>query len=380
MKDTSNALSVRHGLLDELVIKESEETLLKHFVKRIPAAVAMFDTELHYIMVSDRWFDETRPKIRDIIGKCHYDVVRDIPEKWKKIHQRCLKGEHIKCDGEVFKRNDGRVEWLRWEVLPWYKDTKVIGGMIMFIEHITERKLAEQKMERIINALNRSNSQLKRFAHMCAHDLSEPLRTISNYIQLTKQQLNDKIDPQVHKYLERVYDSARYMHTLVRDILSYSQLETQNLHLKPTSMEEVFHEIKMALDRTFQEKGVQLHYKDLPTVYADKTLITQVVQNLVSNAIKFNQSTPPKVYVKVKEQKHFWLFSIRDNGIGIEPKDYQKIFLLFGRLHSKYKYNGSGLGLSLCKKIIKDHGGKIWVTSLLQKGSEFSFTLPKEPG
>jgi PAS domain S-box-containing protein len=365
--------------LDELVIKESEETLLKHFVKRVPAAVAMLDTDLRYIMVSDRWFEETKPKIKDIIGKCHYDVVPDIPEKWKKIHQRCFKGEHIKCDGEVFKRSDGRIEWLRWELIPWYKDTKVIGGMIMFIEHITERKLAEQKMERIINALNRSNSQLKRFAHMCAHDLSEPLRTISNYIQLTKQQLNDTIDPQINKYLERVYDSARYMHNLVRDILSYSQMETQNLQLKPTSMEEVLHEIKMALDRTIQEKGVQLYYKDLPIVYADKTLIAQVIQNLVSNAIKFNNSKPPKVYVKVKEQKHFWLFSIRDNGIGIEPKDYQKIFFLFGRLHSKYKYNGSGLGLSLCKKIIKDHGGKMWVTSMLQKGSEFSFTLPKEP-
>ena len=163
-----------------LIINEEEENVLKIFIKRIPAAIAIFDKNLNYIITSDRWAEETNAQIKDVIGKNHYEVVNDIPLKWKKIHERCLNGEHLKCEEDSFKRSDGSIEWLRWEILPWYKNENNIGGIILFVEHITKRKILEKKMLGMIKALNKSNIELENILNMVvtsdtSHLLISPL-------------------------------------------------------------------------------------------------------------------------------------------------------------------------------------------------------------
>lgn len=383
VSNPSNPLSVSELFSSQklsnnpLIINEEEENVLKIFIKRIPAAIAIFDKNLNYIITSDRWAEETNAQIKDVIGKNHYEVVHDIPLKWKKIHERCLNGEHLKCEEDSFKRSDGSIEWLRWEILPWYKKEKNIGGIILFVEHITKRKILEKKMLGMIKALNKSNIELEKFAHICAHDLNEPLRTIANYNHILQEKFNKEINPEAKKYLDILTKSVKHMSILVNGILSYSQFGTSKLNKSLFSLEHTLNSVKMILWKKIKDKNSFIYSDKLPTVYGDITLLTHVFQNLISNALKFNESDIPIIYVTVKEQKNRYIFTIEDNGIGIDAKYHKKIFELFVRLNPPSKYEGTGMGLSLSKKIIEAHGGRLWVKSSLNNGSQFLFTLPK---
>lgn len=364
--------------LKDLVIPKENEALLKVFIKTMPTAVAMLDNQLRYIITSDRWFKETNLLENDIIGKLHYEVVPDLPERWKEAHQRCLKGEHIKCDEDVFIRSNGDIEYLRWEILPWYQSSNNIGGIVIFVEHITERKIAEKKMEKMLSKLKKSNTELKQFAHMCAHDLTEPLRTITNYIHLVEEKVQNQDLRDLNNYLHIIRDGATYMRALVQGILNYSQMGLHKPNKSYFNLEKIIKNTHIALAKKIKEKNAVIEYGQLPEVYADLTLITQVMHNLISNALKFNYSETPIIKITAEENKDTWTIHIIDNGIGINKKYHTTIFNIFVRLHSKSQYPGSGIGLASCKRIIEDHGGKIGVQSSLNKGSTFWFTLPKK--
>lgn len=369
--------SIQASPKQPLIINKEEESLLRTFIKNIPAAIAIFDENLNYIITSDRWAKETNSKIKDVIGKNHYDVVPDIPLKWRKIHQRCLAGEHLKCEEDSFKRKGGTIEWLRWEVLPWYKDKGVIGGLIMFVEHITERKALEKKMVGMIKALNRSNSELEKFAHICAHDLTEPLRTLVSLSRSLEAESKEKLGPEAQRSLENILKTVKHMNTLVNGILAYSQFGPSGLNKSFFSLQHVVNSVRMLLEKKTQDKKAFIYTDALPMVYGDMVLIARVFQNLISNALKFNESDIPIIYITAKEKKTNWLFSVEDNGIGIDPKYHKKIFELFSRLHRSSRYEGTGIGLPTSKRIIEAHGGRMWVKSAPQNGSQFFFTLPK---
>lgn len=361
---------------EDLIIKEEEEALFKNFIRKIPAAVAIFDKDMRYIIASDRYFKETNAPTRDVIGKSHYEVVPDIPQKWRKGHKRALKGEHIKCEEDSFRRTDGTIEWLRWEHLPWYKSNGEIGGIMMFVEHFTKRKLMEKKMEEMIKRLNHSNEELEKFAHICAHDLNEPLRTIGSYCQILEQDLGENLSVKTKEYFKCIIKSVKQMSDLVNGILAYAQFGSHALNQGICSTQQIVKSVTMVLEKKIKDKKAQIHFEGLPDVYGDRVLLTRVFLNLISNALKFNENTSVEVWISVKEKKGFWRFDIEDNGIGIEPKHFKVIFDLFKRLHKTGKYEGTGMGLSLCKKIIEAHGGKISVKSQVGLGSRFSFTLP----
>jgi PAS domain S-box-containing protein len=367
---------IKIPLKKALIIKEEEEALLRNFIKNIPAAVAVFDKNLNYIITSDRWIEETHPSIESIIGKNHYDVVPDIPSEWRKLHLRCLKGEHLRCEEDQFNRQDGTVEWLRWEILPWYKTEHIIGGMIMFIEHITERKNMEKKMNEMIKALNHSNAELEKFAHICAHDLSEPLRTIGSYYQLIRNDLKETLSSQAQTYLDHVKTSLEQAEDLINGILEYSQFGSFILNKKSCSLQKIFNSVKLMLKKKIEDKKAYIYSDPLPVISGDKILLSRLFQNLLTNSLKFNDTDIPIIYITVQKKKNFWVFNVEDNGIGIDPKYHNKVFDLFKKLHHKSTYEGTGLGLSLCKKIVEIHGGKIWLTSSLHHGSCFSFSLP----
>lgn len=362
----------------EVIIKKDEEILFKNFIQKIPAAIAIFDTEMRYIIMSDQFVGGTNTPTQDVMGKKLYDLVPDMPKKWREAHRKGLAGEHIFCEEDTFKRADGSLEWWRWELLPWYKAEGEIGGIILFVEEITKRKMMEKKMKEMIKTLNKSNEELERFAHICAHDLNEPLRTIGNYCQIIEKDFQEGLPSTAKNYFKSITKSVKQMSDLVNGVLTYSQVGSPTLKVSLCSLQEIVTSVQMILGKKIKDKKALIHSDVLPMVYGDKVLLTRVFQNLISNALKFNENAKPVVHIKVKEKKKVWLFSIEDNGIGIDVKHQKTIFHLFKRLHTNSQYEGTGLGLSFCKKIIEAHGGKIFVKSSLTGGSQFSFTLPKK--
>lgn len=362
-----------------VIVPKNEEELLKIFIKRVPTAVAVLNTDLRFLIASDRFFQETGLSEDELLSGRHwYDLVPDMPRKWKIIHFRTLNGEHLKCDEDVFYRQDGTIEWWRWETLPWFDEMGHIGGMILNVENITKQKQTEKNLKQMVKSLNENNRALARFAHICAHDLNEPLRTITNYVQLIERYTTGaELDPSLKDYLRTVIENARYMHTLVQNLLDYSQMRVRKIKPENFELTTVVQQVLKALGRTIEEKNAEITYDPLPQIYGDEVLITQVIQNLIHNALKFNDKEKPSIQIKVKDCHHFWLFSVNDNGIGIDNKYLNKIFVEFMRLHPKSVYNGSGIGLSQCKKIIEDHNGRIWARSIPQEGTTFYFTLPK---
>jgi PAS domain S-box-containing protein len=362
-------------ICNELIIKEAEISNLKLFIKRLPVAVALLDKNMHYIFTSDRFYEESGLG-KDIIGQHHYEVEPDIPKKWRIIHQRCIKGgERLKSDEDTFRRDDGTVEWWRWEVIPWYSSVDEVGGMILFVEDITKQKQIEENLKHMVKTLNASNDALGKFAHICAHDLNEPLRTIASYAQLCS---SSKINKNIKSYLETISDNAKYTHLLLQNILEYSQLGLKKLKYKVVSMEDIISKVLTAMESLIKAKKAIVTWKKMPKIYADELLLTQVIQNIVSNSLKFNKSDRVKITISAKENESCWTFSVKDNGIGIKPAHFNKIFVEFMRLNPKSVYKGSGIGLAQCKRIIENHRGKIWVESKPGEGTTVHFTIPKK--
>lgn len=353
-------------------------TCYQAILKQLPVAVAILDKNLNYTFINERWTQETNLKAADIIGRNIYEVVPDIPAKWKKIHQRALNGEHLQAREDVFDREDGAHEWWKWRVVPWHSDSEEIGGIALMVEKITERKLLEIKMKGMINALNRSNAELERFAHICAHDLNEPLRTVAHYGQLLAVEFKNSLPPLAKKYLSHLRTSIKHIEGLIDGILAYSHLDATELKKSSFPLAPVINDLLLVLEKKIKEKNSFIYFNKLPLLYGDKALLSSVFQNLISNSLKFNKNDIPIVYISHKENNNSFLFCIEDNGIGIEPIYKQRIFELFRRLHHRSDYEGTGMGLSVAKKIIEAHGGRIWVKSIPNEGSQFFFTLPKK--
>jgi PAS domain S-box-containing protein len=364
--------------LGGLVIGRGEKEPLQLFIKRIPTAVAVLDNKLRFIIVSDRFLVESGLDEQLVLSGTHwYDIVPDMPKKWKSIHSRTLKGEHLKCDEDIFYREDNTIEWWRWESLPWYDEYGDIGGMILSVENITQQKKTEKNLKQMVKSLNESNRALARFAHICAHDLNEPLRTIANYVQLIEKFAMHNMDDHLKSHLNTIIENAKYMNTLVRNLLDYSQMRIRKIKPETVTLNSIMAEVLQALQGTISATQAEIKFDNMPAVQADRALISRVMLNLISNALKFNDKEIPSVQIKVKDCNHFWLFSVQDNGIGIDQKYINKIFVEFMRLNPKSIYNGSGIGLSQCKKIIEDHNGRIWARSIPSEGTTFYFTLPK---
>jgi signal transduction histidine kinase len=242
---------------------------------------------------------------------------------------------------------------------------------------IRENKL-QQEHKQAQEELARSNRDLEQFAYVASHDLQEPLRMVATYTQLLAERYKGKLDENADKYIHYAVDGALRMQTLVEDLLGFSRVGRQGVEIKATDCNAVVATVLQNLQTAIAESGAQVICDRLPIVIVDSAQLAQVMQNLIGNAIKFRGSDPPVVHVSVQSQGKDWLFSIADNGIGIDPEHAELIFVIFKRLHTHAEYPGSGIGLAICKKIIEQHGGRIWVESQLGKGSTFKFTLPQK--
>ncbi|MGA2675724.1 MAG: MEDS domain-containing protein [Methanobacterium sp.] len=240
-------------------------------------------------------------------------------------------------------------------------------------EQVKERT---QELSKSNIELKRSNKELKQFAYISSHDLQEPLRMVTSFTQLLERRYKGQLDNEADDYIEFIVEGAHRMKYLIDDLLAFSRLNTQAKELESVELENVIDDVLSNLSVTIKENKACITYDPLPTVNADKTQMMQVFQNLVANAIKFQGSNPPKIHISAHKDEKEWKFAVTDNGIGIDPEYQKQIFEVFKRLHTREEYPGSGIGLSVSQKIIRRHGGNIWVESELGKGSTFYFTIP----
>lgn len=244
-------------------------------------------------------------------------------------------------------------------------------------------RLLNQDLENRVAArtteLRRSNEDLDQFAAVASHDLQEPLRMVTNYLQLLEQRYASHLDDKAREFIGFATDGAGRMQGLIRDLLAYSRVSTKPYDFEETALEDMLARalanLKLALE---ESKGVVTHDR-LPVVTGVPLLLSQLFQNLISNAIKFRGPESPRIHISVQPGRHEWTLAVRDNGIGIPVKDFDRVFVIFQRLHSREKYPGTGIGLSVCKKIVERHGGRIWVESVAGQGTTFYFTLSKAP-
>jgi len=246
----------------------------------------------------------------------------------------------------------------------------VIGLTCVALD-ITERKHVEEN-------LRLSNVELEQFAYVASHDLQEPLRVISGFLQLLQHRYAGRLDPDADEYIRFAVDGAGRMRNLIRDLLEYSRVGRRGQPFAAADCNAIVQTVISNLQPAIAEKRGRVTCDPLPVIHGDATELTQLFQNLIANAIKFHGPQPPEVCLTAQRCGNEWTFRVRDNGIGIDPKNFQRVFVIFQRLHTLEEYSGTGIGLALCRKIVERHGGRIWVESSLGHGATFHFTLPAQ--
>jgi light-regulated signal transduction histidine kinase (bacteriophytochrome) len=244
-------------------------------------------------------------------------------------------------------------------------------------KHLAEVVDAEKRLAQTVEDLSRSNEELEQFAYVASHDLQEPLRIVASYTQLLAKRYKGKLDSDADEFIAFAVDGANRMQHLIQDLLVYSRVGKRGLALLDISSDESLHQAVINLRGAIEESGAEVTHDSLPMVKADETQLIQLFQNLVGNAIKYRRpGAVPAVHISAARNGGAkWIFSVRDNGIGIEPQFFERIFGMFQRLHKREEFAGTGMGLALCKKIVERHGGTISVASEPGQGSTFSFTV-----
>jgi light-regulated signal transduction histidine kinase (bacteriophytochrome) len=232
--------------------------------------------------------------------------------------------------------------------------------------------------EEAIRRLERQNQDLQHFAYVAGHDLQEPLRMVSSFLQLLQRRYKGKIDESADEYIDFAVDGARRMQILIRDLLAYSRIETQARPFEEVYLGDVVRTVTRDLEPTIEEASGEVLLGEMPVVRGDEVQLRQLFQNLIGNGLKFRSNRPPQVTVEARQEPGRWIISVSDNGIGIEMRYADRIFELFQRLHQRDEYEGTGIGLALCKRIVERHGGDIWFESVPGEGTTFYFTLPDQ--
>jgi light-regulated signal transduction histidine kinase (bacteriophytochrome) len=259
------------------------------------------------------------------------------------------------------------------------KDGNPISMLGVCFDITGMKKGAEQNLLQLHEELLRSNKELERFAYVASHDLQEPLRMVSSYTQLLEKRYHDKLDQDAREFIRFAVDGANRMQALINGLLAYSRIHTRGRDFIQVDLQKIMEVVLMNLKVKIAERNAILQIGELPIVMADEGQMIQLLQNLVTNAIKFSKDQP-KISISCEKEKSDYIITVKDQGIGISPEHFDRIFQLFHRLVSRNEYEGTGLGLAICKRIVERHGGSIWVESEPGKGSTFYFKLPQPTG
>lgn len=381
-------------------IQERDIALNKEIVERQQAEEAIRSSEERMRLVLDRALDAVvtmdacgiisnwNPQAESIFGWSEQEAVGEeltatvIPMRYRQQYERGLERFLKTGDGAFLNRRieiealhrDGHEFLVELSIVPI--PTGDSFAFCAFIRDITERKQAEDALELYTLELQRSNEELAQFAYVASHDLQEPLRMVSSYMGLLEDHFKDELDDDAREFIYYAVDGAQRMQQLINDLLLYSRVGTRGKLMKEADIGEVLELVLGDLQLSIEESGATVKCDKMPTVVADGGQLGQLFQNLISNAIKFRGGHAPEIYIATERREEEWQFLVRDNGIGIDGKYIERIFQIFQRLHARDEYEGTGIGLAVCKKIVERHGGRIWVESELGKGSDFYFSLP----
>lgn len=275
--------------------------------------------------------------------------------------------------------------WLLVNAEPIFADSGEVSEIVCSFSDITQRKAVEDKLTSLYQSLESrafdlacSNADLERFVYVATHDLQEPLRLITSFLQLLKKKYDCQLDEQASEYINYAVDGSRRIKKLILDLLEYSKFSTDRDGFKILDSKKVVDDVQNNLFTLLHQSNALIEVRPLPVIYADPSLLHQLFMNLLTNAIKYRGESSPRIIVDCIEQGDNYLFSVCDNGIGIDPGYSEKIFNLFQRLHKSETFEGTGVGLAICEKIIRLHRGSIWVESKPGEGSTFYFTIPQK--
>ena len=306
-----------------------------------------------------------------LMGRTHHDL--PLPGSETLYHEAMkviATGED--CRGEMsYSLPSGRDRIYEYIYTPIFDDQQAIEGVAALERDVTDHK-------ELIKALHRSNEALELYAHILSHDLQAPLRSVAGFLDLLKRRYDNKFDEKGQHYIERTVASIHHMKNLIDSLLSMSRLTSRPLQRQESNFNRLIEIVLNNLESILHEKHATVLYPDLPTVAVDFAQIQILFQNLIINAVKYNESSKPKVEIGYRKKKNEYEFFVKDNGIGIPGEFHERIFMVFQRLHTTEEYEGIGLGLTTCKKIVERHGGTIWVESSPGEGTAFYFTLPSE--
>ncbi len=314
--------------------------------------------------------------MEELVGKpilqfVHPDFLEIVKERLKQLQQGVEVAPLIE---EKFLRLDGTAVDVEVKAIPFIYEGK--QATLVVAADITKRKSSEEKLSLLLEELKRSNAELEQFAYVASHDLQEPLRMVASYVQLLERRYKGKLDPDADDFIGFAVDGAKRMQNMITDLLQYSRITTRGKPFEPTDCKAVLDSSLANLKAAIDESNAVVTCDPMPDIIADASQIDRVFQNLIGNAIKFRSDAKPCIHIGVEKKKHEWVFSVKDNGIGFDIKQADRLFKMFQRLQSGDKYPGTGMGLVICKKIVERHGGRIWAESIQGAGSTFHFTIP----
>jgi PAS domain S-box-containing protein len=367
----------------ETYLRQQEE-FLKSIYDGTEQAIFVVDIseagELRYVgfnPVSERYAGVTNTQIQ---GKTPEEAFGEAFGSTLRLnYERCLQAGSSISYEELLEFETHSL-WTLTTLAPLRDKQDRIFRIIGTATDISDRKRTEIALQRQKQDLIRSNNDLQQFAYVASHDLQEPLRMITSYLELLERRYKGQLDAKADKFIAYAVDGATRMQALINDLLSYSRVGTQGQNFESVDCTKVLQNVLANLQVAIAQSSAVITYDPLPQVNADASQLTQLFQNLISNAIKFHREDPPQIHIGVKCINSKWLFSIRDNGMGIDTQYMDRIFIIFQRLHSRTEYPGTGIGLAVCKKIVERHEGNLWVESQLGQGSTFYFTLPHLAG
>ena len=299
------------------------------------------------------------------------------PEEARAGYQKVFTEGLVKDYPLAIRDKSGRITDVLYNATVYLNPQGKIEGVFASARDVTERKAMENEIKQAMEKLQQSNSELEQFAYVASHDLQEPLRMVASYVQLLERRYKGKLDADADEFIGYAVDGANRMRGLIDDLLTYSRVSRLGKPFEPVNVESTLDIVLMNLQASIAENGAVVTHNKLPVVVADGGQLVQLFQNLIGNAIKFHGKEPPRVHVSGRVEETDYLFSVKDNGIGIDPGYFDRLFKIFQRLHTREEYPGSGIGLAVCKRIVERHGGRIWIESEAGKGSTIYFTLSK---